>query len=92
VNSVLRIETETAMSVFPQEVSFDGQEKEIYYSARDCGGKEGPTIVMWESLSEQEKTSSMQEEAQHTTGRCGATQKKGAEDIGSFSGLKGKEI
>jgi len=37
--------------------------------------KEGPMVVIWESLPEQEKTSWL--EARRTTGLCGASQKKG---------------
>ena len=37
--------------------------------------KEGPMVLIWESLPEQEKASWL--EARRTTGLCGASQKKG---------------
>ena len=43
-----------------------------------CGGKEGPTVVIWESLSEQgKKNVGWKSPARCMTGSCGASQKKG---------------
>jgi len=41
------------------------------------GEKEGPTVVIWESLSEQENKVSWKRRARCTTGSCGAGHKKG---------------
>jgi len=40
------------------------------------GKKEGPTVVIWENLSEQKKKVGWKSRAQCTTGSCDASQKK----------------
>ena len=55
------------------------------------GGKEGPTVVIWESLSEQEKKSWLEELSTMHDWVVWCKSKKGAQDIRS-SELSGKEI
>ena len=54
-------------------------------------GKEGPTVVIWESLSEQEKKSWLEESSTIHDWVVWCKSKKGAEEIHSFE-LSGKEI
>ena len=54
------------------------------------GGKEGPTVVIWESLSEQEKKSWLEESSTIHDWVVWCKSKKGAEEIRSFE-LSGKE-
>jgi len=56
-----------------------------------CGGKEGPTVVLWESLSEQEKQSWLEEASTMHDWVVWCKSKIGAEEIRSFE-LSGKEI
>jgi len=56
------------------------------------GGKEGPTIIIWKSLSEREKASWLEEEVRRTTGLCGATQKKGQRTLVHSMGSKRKRF
>ena len=55
------------------------------------GGKEGPTVVIWESLSEQEKESWLEEASTMHDWVVWCKSKKGAEEIRSFQ-LSRKEI
>jgi len=55
------------------------------------GGKEGPTVIIWESLSEQEKKSWLEEASTMHDWVVWCKSKKGAEKIRSFE-LSGKEI
>ena len=55
------------------------------------GGKEGPTVVIWESLSEQEKESWLEESSTMHDWVVWCKSKKGAEEIRLFE-LGGKEI
>ena len=53
--------------------------------------KEGPTVVLWENLSEQEKESWLEEASTMHDWVVWCKSKKGAEEICSFE-LSGKEI
>jgi len=55
------------------------------------GGEEGPTVVIWESLSEQEKENWLEESSTMHDWVVWCKSKKGAEEICSFE-LSGKEI
>jgi len=55
------------------------------------GGKEGPTLVIWESLSEQEKESWLEESSTIHDWGVWSKSKKGAEEIRSIK-LSGNEI
>ena len=55
------------------------------------GEKEGPTVVIWESLSAQEKESWLEEASTMHDWVVRCRSKKGAEEIRSFE-LSGKEI
>jgi len=55
------------------------------------GEKEGPTVVIWESLSAQEKESWLEEASTMHDWVVRCRSKKGAEEIRSFD-LSGKEI
>jgi len=55
------------------------------------GRKEGPTVVIWESLSQQEKKSWLKELSTMHDWVVWCKSKKGAEEIRSFE-LSGKEI
>jgi len=55
------------------------------------GKKEGPTVVIWESLSEQEKESWLEESSTMHDWVVWCKSKKGAEEIRSFE-LSGKKI
>ena len=55
------------------------------------GGKEGPTVVIWESLSEQEKEIWLEESSTMHDWVVWCKSKTGAEEIRSFE-LSGKEI
>jgi len=55
------------------------------------GGKEGPTVVIWRSLSEQEKERWLEEASTMHDWVVWCKSKKGAEEICSFE-LSGKEI
>ena len=55
------------------------------------GGEEGPTVVIWESLSGQEKKSWLEESSTMHDWVVWCKSKKGAEEIRSFE-LSGKEI
>jgi len=55
------------------------------------GEKEGPTVVIWESPSEQEKNSWLEESSAMHDWVVWCKSKKGAEEIRSFE-LSGKEI
>ena len=55
------------------------------------GGKEGPTVVIWESLSEQEKESWLDEASTMHDWVVWYKSKKGVEEIRSFE-LCGKQI
>jgi len=55
------------------------------------GEKEGPTVVMWESLSEQEKKVGWTSRARVHNWVVWCKSKKGAEEIRSFE-LSGKEV
>ena len=55
------------------------------------GEKEGPTVVIWESLSEQEKESWLEESSTMHDWVVWCKSKKGAEEVRSFE-LSGKEI
>ena len=55
------------------------------------GGKEGKTVVIWESLSGQEKKSGQEESSTMHNWVVWCKPKKGAEEIRSFE-LSGKEI
>jgi len=61
MNSAMRIEVEVAMSALPFSQSA-GQEHLLFW-----GKKEGPKAVIWESLSEQEKTLKLAEKCKHNT-------------------------
>jgi len=85
INNATRIEGEAAMSAPP---FFQSAGRGDLLS---WGGKEGPTVVIWESLSEQEKESWLEESStMHDWVVC-CKSKKGAEEIHSFE-LSGKEI
>ena len=56
-----------------------------------CRGKEGPTVVIWESVSEQQKEDWLEESSTMHDWVVGCKSKKGAEEIRSFE-LSGKEI
>jgi len=55
------------------------------------GGNEGPTVVMWESLSEQEKESRLEEASTMHDWVVWCKSRKGAEEIRSVE-LSGKEM
>jgi len=55
------------------------------------GGEEGPTVVIWESLSEQKKKSWLEASSTMHDWVVQCKSKKGAEEIRSFE-LSGKEI
>jgi len=85
INSATRIEGEALMSAPP-----------FFQSARrgdllSWGGKEGPTVVIWESPSKQEKESWLEEASTMHNWVVWCKSKKGAEEIRSFE-LSGKEI
>jgi len=69
-------------------LSFSPQDEEIYSSGRK---KEGPTVIIWESLSKQEKESWLEEASTMHDCVVWCKSKKGAEEIRSFE-LSGKEI
>jgi len=54
-------------------------------------GKEGPMVIIWESLSEQEKSSWVEEASTMHDWVMWCSSKKGAEEISSFE-LSEKEI
>jgi len=56
-----------------------------------CGNKEGPAVVIWESLSEEEKESWLEEASTTHDWVVWCKSKKGAEEIRSFE-LSGKEF
>jgi len=70
-------------------LSFSRRDEEIYSSR--LGGKEGPTVVIWESLSEQEKESWLEGSSTMHNWVVWCKSKKGADQIRSFE-LIGKEI
>jgi len=85
INRATRIEGEAAMSA-PPFFQSAGRRDLLFW-----GEKEGPTVVIWESLSEQEKASWLEEAStMHDWFVCRRS-KKGAEQIRSFE-LSGKEI
>jgi len=55
------------------------------------GRKEGPTVIIWESLSEQEKKSWLEESSTMHDWVVWCKSKKGVEEIRSFE-LSGKDI
>ena len=69
-------------------LSFSRWDEEIYSSG---GEKEGPTVVIWESLSEQERESWLEESNTMHDWVVWCKSKKGVEEIRSFE-LSGKEI
>ena len=72
INIATRIEGEAAMSAPPFFQSAGRGDSDLLF----WGETEGPTVVIWESLSEQEKKSWLKSSARCTTGSCGANQKK----------------
>jgi len=82
INSATRIQREAAMSA-PPFFQSAGRGDLLFW-----GGKEGPTVVIWESLSEQENKSWL-EEASTMHDWCKS--KKGAEPFRSFE-LSRREI
>jgi len=84
INSATRIEGEATMSA-PPFFQSAGRGDLLFW-----GGKLGPTIVMWESLSEQEKKSWLEESSTMHDWVVWCMSKKRAEDIRSFelSGIK----
>jgi len=84
INSATRIEGEAAMST-PPFFQSAGRGDLFFW-----GGKEGPTVVIWESLSEQEKKSWLEESSTMHDWVVWCKSKKGAEEIRSFE-LSGKE-
>jgi len=77
-------ETQRCLPLF----SSNRRDEEIYSSG---GGEEGPTVVIWESLSEQEKASWVEEASTMHDWVMWCRSKKGAEEIRSFE-LSEKEI
>jgi len=57
INSATRIEGEAVMSTPPFFPSQSAARGDVLF----CGDKEGPAVVIWESLSEQEKESWLEE-------------------------------
>jgi len=85
INSATRIEGEAAMSAPPFFLSA-GRGDLLFW-----GGKEGPTVVIWESLSEQKKKSWLEESSTMHDWVVWCKSEKGAGEIRSFE-LSGKEI
>jgi len=85
INSATRIEGKAAMSANPFFQSA-GQRDLLSW-----GGKKGPTVVIWESISEQEKESWLEESSTMHDWVVWCKLKKGEEEIRSFE-LSGKEI
>ena len=84
INSATGIEGEAAMSA-PLFFQSAGQNLLFW------GGKEGPTVIIWESLSEHEKKSCLEESSTMHDWVVWCKSKKGAEKIRSFE-LSRKEI
>jgi len=85
INCATRIEKEAAMSA-PPFFQSAGRGDLLFW-----GKKEGPTVVIWESLSEQEKKRWLEESSTMHDWVVWRKSKKGAEEIRSFE-LSGKEI
>jgi len=85
INSATRIEAEAAMAA-PPFFQSAGRGDLLFW-----GEKEGPTVVLWESLSEQEKESWLEVSSTMHDWIVWCKSKKGAEEIRSFE-LSGKEI
>jgi len=85
INIATRIQGEAAMSA-PRFFQSAGRGYLPFW-----GGKEGPTVVIWESLSEQEKESWLEEASTIHDWVVWCKSKKGAEEICPFE-LSGKEI
>ena len=85
INSATRLEGEAAMSA-PPFFQSAGRGDLLFW-----GKKEGPTVVIWESLSEQEKENWLKEASTMHDWVVWCKSKKGAEEIRSFE-LSGKEI
>jgi len=85
INSATRIEGEAAMSA-PPFFQSAGRGDLLFW-----GEKERPTVVIWESLSGQEKESWLEESSTMHDWVVWCKSKKGAEEIRSFE-LSGKEI
>ena len=69
-------------------LSFSRRDEEIYSSG---GKKEGPTVVIWESLSEQEKESWLEDASTIHDWVVWCQSKKGPKEIRSFE-LSGEDI
>jgi len=85
INSATRIEGEAAMSA-PPFFQSAGRGDLLCW-----GKKEGPTVVIWESLSEQEKKSWLAESSTMHNWVAWCKSNKGAKEIRSFE-LSGKEV
>ena len=85
INNATRIEAEAAMSA-PPFFQSAGRGDLLFW-----GKKEGPTVVMWESQSEQEKESWLEESNTMHDWVVWCKSKKGAKEIRSLE-LSGKEI
>jgi len=85
INSATRIEGEAAMSA-PLFFQLAGRGDLLFW-----GGNEGPTVVIWKGLSEQEKKSWLEESSTMHDWVVWCRSKKGAEEIRSFE-LSVKEI
>jgi len=85
INSATRIEGEAATSAPPFFQSAGLGDLLVW------GGKEGPTVVIWESLSEQEKARWLEESSTMHDWVVWCKSKKGAEELRPFE-LIGKEI
>jgi len=81
----MRIEGKTAMSV-PPFFQSAGREVLLFW-----GGEEGPTVVTWESLSEQEKERWREDSSMMHDWVVWCKSQKGSEEIRSFE-LGRKEI
>jgi len=85
INSATRIEGEAAMSA-PPFFQSAGRGDLLFWVE-----KEGPTVVIWESLSEQEKENWLEEASTMHNWVVWCKSKKGSEEIRSFE-RSGKEI
>ena len=85
INSATRIEEEASMSAPPFFQSVARGDLLFW------GGNQGPTAVIWESLSEQEKESWLEESSTMHAWVVWCKSEKGAEEMCSFE-LSGKEI
>ena len=85
INRATRIE-EGAATFAPPFFQSAGRGDLLYW-----GGKKGPTVVIWESLSEQEQESWLEEASAMHDWVVWFRSKKWAEEIRSFE-LSGKEI